>query len=340
MSPEISPPDELLAGASHRTDILIAEDDLVSRRILEAFLVRWGYCVTQVSSGDDAWRVLNQEGAPRLAILDWMMPGLNGVELCARVRARTGAPYVYLLLLSSRSEKKDKLEGLQAGADDYLTKPFDADELQARLFVGERILRLQDELISGRDALEFQATHDPLTGLVNRGEILVLIQRELARSERTQRSAGVIMCDIDHFKKVNDTYGHLTGDVILRGVAQRLTSLLRGYDSVGRYGGEEFVILVPMSDVTGTMRVAERIRAGVGMMKFDVPSGDLHMTMSLGVAIREDGTSPDTRTMLQAADAALYRAKALGRNRVELAAPDDFAALVSADGTTKASRHG
>jgi two-component system, cell cycle response regulator len=132
----------------------------------------------------------------------------------------------------------------------------------------------------------------------------------------------------------------LTGDVILRGVAQRLTSLLRGYDSVGRYGGEEFVILVPMSDVTGTMRVAERIRTGVGMMKFEVPTGELHMTMSLGVAIREDGTSPDTKTMLQAADAALYRAKGLGRNRVELAVPDDFAILISAEGTIKASRLG
>jgi two-component system, cell cycle response regulator len=340
MSPESVPRGEATSSDSARTNILIAEDDLVSRRILEAFLVRWGYCVTQVSSGDEAWRVLNEEGSPRLAILDWMMPGLNGVELCAKVRARTGVAYVYVLLLSSRSEKKDKLEGLQGGADDYLTKPFDAEELQARLFVGERILKLQDELLSGRDALHFQATHDTLTGLVNRGEILNQVTRELSRSERTSRSVGVIMCDIDHFKKVNDTYGHLTGDVVLRGVAQRLTAHLRPYDSVGRYGGEEFVILAPISDVTGTLHVAERIRADIEAMKFPTQAGELRVTMSFGAAIREDGTSPHTEAILQAADAALYRAKASGRNRVELATADDFATLVSADGSAEVSPRG
>jgi two-component system cell cycle response regulator len=338
LNPEIIPRGEMPSLKIARTNILIAEDDLVSRRVLEAFLVRWGYGVTQVSTGDDAWRILNEEGAPRLAILDWMMPGLNGVELCARVRARTGMPYVYVLLLSSRNEKKDKLEGLQAGADDYLTKPFDAEELQARLFVGERILRLQDQLLSGRDALQFQATHDPLTGLANRGEILSLVTRELSRSERTQASTGVIMCDIDHFKQVNDSYGHLTGDAILRGVASQLNALLRPYDSIGRYGGEEFVVLAPLSDVNGTLGVAERIRTGIESAKFETPAGELRMTMSLGVAVREHGHSPGTEDMLQAADAALYRAKAAGRNRVEVATPLDFEILALAGGSA-AGRH-
>ena len=244
--------------------------------------------------------------------------------------------------MSSRSEKKDKLEGLQAGADDYLTKPFDADELQARLFVGERILRLQDELISGRDALEFQATHDPLTGLVNCGEILVL-DRARTGAQRTHAApGGVIMCDIDHFKKVNDTYGHLTGDVILRGVAQRLTSLLRGilFGGALRRRG-----ICDSSAHVGCYRHDARGRThprGCGNDEIRrLPSGDLHMTMSLGVAIREDGTSPDTRTHAAGRGRGALSRQSFGtKPGVELAAPDDFAALVSADGTTKASRHG
>jgi diguanylate cyclase (GGDEF)-like protein len=324
---------EIKAG----TNILVAEDDLVSRRVLEVFLARWGYRVTSVSNGDDAWRLLTEDGAPRLAILDWMMPGMEGVEVCAKLRARTDKPYVYALLLSSRNEKKDMLQGLQAGADDYLTKPFDAEELQARLFVGERILKLQDELISARDTLQFQATHDPLTGLPNRGEILNQVGKELARSRRTEKPVGLIMGDIDHFKVVNDTHGHLTGDAILRGVALRMTALLRTYDSVGRYGGEEFVILAPLSDVTGTLRVAERIRAGIEATKFDTVAGELRMTMSFGVAVREDGNMRDTNALLQAADAALYRAKEAGRNRVELALPADFENLALA-GVSQESR--
>jgi two-component system, cell cycle response regulator len=312
------------------TNILIAEDDLVSRRVLEVFLARWGYRVTSVSSGDDAWRILNEVAAPRLAILDWMMPGMEGVEICKRLREREDKPYVYVMLLSSRNEKKDMLEGMQAGADDYLTKPFDAEELQARLFVGGRILRLQDELISARDALQFQATHDPLTGIGNRGEILNQVQRELARSLRTERPLGVILGDVDHFKRVNDTYGHLTGDAVLRGVALRLSALLRTYDSVGRYGGEEFVVLAPLSDSIGTMHMAERIRAGIEATKFDTSAGDLRLTMSFGVAIRDAGHARDTEALLLAADAALYRAKAAGRNRVELATSADFESLALA----------
>ncbi len=312
------------------TNILVAEDDLVSRRVLEVFLARWGYRVTSVSSGDDAWRVLTSDAAPRLAILDWMMPGMEGVEVCAKLRERKDKPYTYVMLLSSRTEKKDILQGLQAGADDYITKPFDAEELQARLFVGERILHLQDELISARDALQFQATHDPLTGIANRGEILTQVQREIARCQRTGKSIGLILADVDHFKKINDTYGHLTGDAILRGVSMRLTALLRTYDSVGRYGGEEFVILTPLSDAAGTVRVAERIRAGIEATKFDTAAGELRLTMSFGVSSRDDGHTRDTEALLQAADAALYRAKAAGRNRVELATSADFENLVLA----------
>ena len=236
MSPEISPPDELSVAVSHRTDILIAEDDLVSRRILEAFLVRWGYCVTQVSSGDDAWRILNEEGAPRLAILDWMMPGLNGVELCARVRSRTGSPYVYLLLLSSRNEKKDKLEGLQAGADDYLTKPFDFSELLARVRALGR--RGSTPLLKELNIADLRI--DPGTRKVTRaGQAIQLTPKEYQLLEVLMRHAGQVVTRTEllesvwelHFdpgSNIVDVVIKILRDKIDRKFAPRLIQTVRG----------------------------------------------------------------------------------------------------------------
>lgn len=299
--------------------ILIAEDDPVSRRVLEVTLTRWGHQVISVADGTEAWRVLNGENAPRLAVLDWMMPGMEGVEICGKVRARQNDFYTYLLLLSARAEKQDVLLGLQSGADDYLAKPFDADELRARLFVGERVLNLQDELIAARDALKFQATHDALTGVANRGAILETISRELARARREQSALAMVMIDIDHFKEINDAHGHLTGDAILRGVALRLSSLIRPYDAFGRYGGEEFVILAPCATSTNALCLAERLRKGIESSTFETRTEKIHLTISLGVAFSSHGGVRDTRTLVQAADAALYRSKTAGRNRAELA---------------------
>jgi len=241
------------AAMPEKTRILIAEDDPVTRRALEVSLASWGYGIRSVADGNEALRLLREENAPRLAVLDWMMPGLEGVEVCMKLREYTGQPYVYVLLLSARNEKQDILAGLKAGADDYLTKPFDADELRARLYVGERILHLQDDLISARDALQFQATHDALTGILNHAAILNVVSREMARARRERASVGVIMADIDHFKLVNDNYGHLTGDAILHGIALRMTGLLRAYDSLGRFGGEEFLVLTPATDAGGAL---------------------------------------------------------------------------------------
>jgi len=268
-----------------------------------------------------------------------MMPGLEGVEVCRKIRERGEQPYVYVLLLSARTEKQDMLAGLKAGADDYLTKPFDTQELRARIFAGERILRLQDELISARDALQFQATHDALTGLLNRGAILRDVTRELTRARREHVSAGVILVDIDHFKAVNDDYGHLTGDAILHGVAMRMSGLLRAYDSIGRYGGEEFLVLAPSSDAEGAMQFAERLRAGVESTTYETDAGSLRLTLSLGVAVSNPEDAPDSHVLLQAADAALYRAKARGRNRVAIATAADFAIEAAVSGAPQTSRH-
>jgi two-component system cell cycle response regulator len=303
-----------------RKKILIAEDDSMSRRLLEAILVKWGYDVTVVADGLEALRILDSADAPRLAVLDWMMPGMEGVQICQKLRERKGRPYVYVLLLTARSQKQDLLQGLELGADDYLTKPFDAKELRARLHVGGRILNLQDDLLAAQEALHLRATHDGLTGLPNRAAVLEALDREISRQLRENRPFGIILADIDHFKNVNDTYGHLSGDEVLRTVAKRLRESLRPYDCVGRYGGEEFLIVAPSSDARGTMTLAERIRKQIESQPIVAQTGGtIRVTMSLGIAVSSPSPSVDIKTLLQLADDALYRAKANGRNRSELA---------------------
>ena len=301
--------------------VLIAEDDAVFRRVLGAWLEKWGYTVTVTSDGQQAWEVLQKEDAPKLAILDWMMPGMYGTELCRKTRAMTGTPYRYLLLLTAKTEKQDVIAGLEAGADDYLSKPFDSNELRARLRVGQRILDLQDQLITAQDALRFQATHDSLTGLLNHGALLDTLHRELERAKRMQTALGVIMVDLDHFKNVNDTLGYLAGDEVLHAVAQRLVTAVRAYDSVGRSGGEEFIVLAPGCAPPELITQAERMRAMIAGDQFSTSAGQIRLTASFGVAGVSvmAGDNRERDSLLSAADGALYQAKAKGRNRVESA---------------------
>ncbi len=316
-----NPKDASNPSHEHGRAILIAEDDAVFRRVLEAWLGKWGYSVTVTSDGQQAWEVLQKEDAPKLAILDWMMPGMYGTELCRKTRAMTGAPYRYLLLLTAKTEKQDVIAGLEAGADDYLSKPFDSNELRARLRVGQRILDLQDQLITAQDALRFQATHDSLTGLLNHGAVLDTLYRELERAKRMQTALGIIMVDLDHFKNVNDTLGHLAGDEVLHAVAQRLVSAVRAYDSVGRSGGEEFIILAPGCSPPELVTQAERMRAMIAGDPFSTSAGQIGLTASFGVAgaSMAGGENLERDSLLRAADSALYQAKAKGRNRVESA---------------------
>jgi len=304
--------------------ILIAEDDPVSRRILEEFLRKWGHQVVAVTNGADAWALLEAEDSPRMAILDWMMPEIEGVEICRRVRALSDRAYTFLVLLTAHGQKHSLLSGLKAGADDYLSKPFNAEELGARLQVGERILRVQDELIAARDALHFQATHDLLTGISSRGAAMDFLTRELARGFREQRTVGVVLSDIDHFKRVNDTYGHVTGDMVLQEAAQRMLKCTRSYDCVGRYGGEEFLIVFPSSSEDCAARQAERIRRSVESVPVRLSDSQISMTASFGVAASDPSKLQDPVELLRSADSALYRAKELGRNRVERAAPSEL----------------
>jgi two-component system cell cycle response regulator len=307
--------------------ILIADDDPVSLRILQTRLTQWGYQVAICSDGNDALRVLQAADSPNLAILDWMMPSRNGVEVCRELRASAHEDYTYIILLTAKDRKEDLLAALEAGADDYLTKPYDPAELKARLRTGRRILDLQAELITARNALHIKATHDPLTGLWNRGAIEDIVNRELARSRREGQALTVGLADLDHFKSINDTYGHAGGDAVLREATKRLQNQLRVYDSLGRYGGEEFLIVLPGCDAATAYAVAERLRTGMSAEPFTLREGPLQVTLSLGVATlpppqaQEITQNPAELAetldrLVRTADLALYQAKQEGRNRV------------------------
>jgi diguanylate cyclase (GGDEF)-like protein len=300
-----------------RFQVLAAEDNPVFQTMLRTLLTKWGYDVIMARDGIEARNILQCEDAPRLALLDWMMPGMDGVELCRLVRAARREPYVYIVLLTARTESHYLIEGMDAGADDYLTKPINSHELRVRLRAGTRILQLQEELVQAREALRDQAMHDGLTGLLNRVSVLEALQSALARACREHDSVSVLMIDIDRFKQTNDTYGHLAGDAVLREAAKRMKSAVRRYDSVGRYGGEEFLIVLPGCAEDAAFIQAERVREAVANEPFVAGTKVLPITCSIGVAGRADPCDSNTDTLVREADAALYMAKGRGRNRVE-----------------------
>ncbi len=297
---------------------LIAEDNPGFRQILERMLKKWGYDVVAADSGLKAWEMLQATDPPRLAILDWMMPGLDGVEVCRRVRELGREPYIYILLLTARDTPEELVEGMEAGADDYLRKPVNSHELRVRLRAGRRILDLQEELMRAREILRRQATLDPLTELWNRGAMFDILTRELKRARRESGTLSIIMADLDHFKAVNDRLGHAAGDAVLQEAARRMSLCIRPYDSACRYGGEEFLIVLPGCDLAGATMRAEEIRFGMSAAPFQIPEGMLSVTCSLGVTSSSGDAGFDESALLHEADEALYAAKNNGRNRVEV----------------------
>jgi two-component system cell cycle response regulator len=251
-----------------------------------------------------------------------MMPGMEGIEICQKVRKDAEENYTYIILLTSQQRDEDLVIGMEAGADDYIIKPFKLSELRVRLRAGRRIIELQNELLAAREILHAKATHDSLTGLLNHEEIIDILDKELARSERDGLCVSVIMVDIDHFKQVNDTYGHLAGDAVLRITSRKMLSMERSYDSVGRYGGEEFLIILPecCTECAGTF--AERLRSSICVEHIDTSEGLIPVTISLGVASSSKERRADGYSLIKAADTALYKAKENGRNRVEIASDD------------------
>src|SRR6201996_1058093 len=295
--------------------ILIADDSAPSLAMLRKSVAKWGYDVVTAENGLEAWKILNQADPPQLAILDWVMPHMTGPEVCRKIRETHREPYTYILLLTSKHTKDETVEGLDSGADDYIVKPFDEHELQVRLRAGKRIVDLQLDLLTAREELRERANKDLLTMLPNRSAISTALEQEIARCHRDRRSVGIILLDIDHFKKINDTHGHFAGDAVLRETAARLRNSMRPYDQVGRYGGEEFLVVLPNCDLEQATNQAERMRYKLNASTMKVEGEDINVSASFGVTV-SDGSEKSPDFFVRVADEALYQAKAGGRNRV------------------------
>ncbi|MCE5327665.1 MAG: diguanylate cyclase [Planctomycetaceae bacterium] len=300
--------------------IMIAEDDCVSRKVLENLLRKWNHEVVVACEGRQAWQMLQQDDAPSMVVLDWMMPGMDGPAICHALRQLPRKIRPYVILLTGRNQKCDLVEGISMGADDFIAKPFDPDELRVRILAGQRIVELQIESLTIMEALRKQASHDYLTGLPNRATILDVLSREFARAPRQQDYVSVAMADIDHFKAINDDYGHAAGDAVLAAVARQMAMTMRSYEYIGRIGGEEFLVVLSGCAADGAAVMGERLRRAVAMQPVAVAASNIPVTISVGIASTSQIDNPTETTLVELADSAMYRAKRAGRNRVESAA--------------------
>ena len=295
--------------------ILIIEDELIFRRMVKKYLLDAGYEIVEAEDGLSAWELFQKEPF-QLVITDWMMPGLDGPELVHKIRTSGQKSYTYIIMLTAMDDKDNIVLGLESGADEYLTKPFNSRELIARVASGMRILRLEEELMQARVQMEALAMHDGLTGLLNRRAIEEFAEAEFNMANRKKQAMSVILLDIDHFKNVNDRFGHKFGDVVLRQVAQTLKEDLRNYDRVGRWGGEEFLLILPDTELKDAVTVAERLRSKIAVVQITLENGEtFSIHISLGTACTS-GQFQSLAKLIDAADQALYQAKQSGRNRV------------------------
>lgn len=298
---------------------LIADDDLALRFIMQKMLEGWGFDPVIAPDGEAALQVMeNSDEPPRLLLLDWEMPKINGLDLCKKIREKESNDPPYIILVTSHTES-DYIQGaLDAGANDFISKPTNSGVLRARIGVGLRTLELQRRLNIANHMLAYRADHDDLTGLRNRGAVLEQFEIEIARSHRTKTPLAVAILDIDLFKQINDTYGHPVGDRVLKEFADRLSDTFRSYDILGRYGGEEFVAVCPIDSETA-YELFERFRSVVADTPFLEAELNIEITVSIGVRTFKGETlanSEEMLSLLSDADAALYRAKHSGRNRV------------------------
>jgi two-component system, cell cycle response regulator len=306
-------------SAENKVRILVAEDDLTARNILTGVLRKWGYEVIAVKDGQAAWDILQLPDSPHLVILDWMMPGIDGLEVIRRTRAQFVDQPPYIILLTSKDERGDILSGLETGANDYIKKPFDQEELYARIGVGQRTVELQANLYETKQTLAHLATHDPLTGILNRRAIMEQLSKELSRSLRNGHCTNCAWLsigyfDIDHFKYINDHFGHQSGDEVLKAISKILADHMRNYDSFGRLGGDEFLVIAPGASEEISMDLFARIVTSIAGHKILLGSEKVSVTVSIGVASIHSEIGIDE--LLDIADAAMYRAKREGGNRV------------------------
>ncbi len=295
--------------------VLIADDDITSRQILESVISRWGFQPVAVEDGLKALQIMSEPEPPSLLLLDWEMPGLDGLSLAHHLSDEDSADGPYIIMLTARDGNHDIVSGLAAGASDYITKPFETDILKARLELARRNIELQDKLNAALKKLEVLASIDELTHLPNRRSALVSLGKEMDRSLRHRTELCIGLCDIDHFKAINDNFGHAAGDQILTQIANLLKSGFRQYDVVGRYGGEEFIFAMPTGK-TGADMVLERLRASIATHTFKTADNDLAVTMSFGAVMLTDAEEMSLNDWIRAADEALYESKGRGRNQV------------------------
>ena len=305
--------------------ILIAEDDSVSRMILRRAVEKVGHECLAVEDGEEAWKLYRKTPDVDAIISDWMMPGMDGLELCRKIRAEERDGYTYFIFLTALGDRDHLLVGLEAGADDYLSKPLDRDELQVRLISARRVTQLHRRLAYQNDELENlnrklfeQSREDPLTRLGNRLRLREELDALRGRVERYGHSYSAVLCDVDHFKLYNDRYGHLAGDEVLQKVASTLVALCRSGDTAYRYGGEEFLAILPEQSLESAAAFADRLRLAVEGLRMPHEANDPPgvVTISAGVAALPAGESKSADDLLTEADEALYRAKKSGRNRV------------------------
>ena len=295
--------------------ILLAEDDPGSRRLVNVHLSAAGYEVIEAEDGQLAWELF-QRDTFHIVITDWMMPKMDGPTLIHNIRSNGHKSYTYIIMLTAIDDKPKVVMGLEAGADEYLTKPFDSRELIARVASGERILKLEEQLTQARHEMETLAMHDGLTGMFNRRAIEEYIEAELDLARRKGRPLSVILLDIDHFKAVNDQYGHSIGDHTLQQLAGILPRNLRQYDRIGRWGGDEFIVILPDTKISEAFMIADRMRITTAETKLSLENGEYYtVQISLGVACAS-GSYPSLKKLVDAADLAMYQAKQAGRNHV------------------------
>lgn len=295
--------------------ILIVEDEPIFRRMVRKNLLEVGHDVMEAEDGQAAWELFQREPF-QFVITDWMMPKMNGPELVQNIRTSGQKNYTYIIMLTAMDDQNNVIFGLESGADEYLTKPFNSRELKARVASGARILKLEEQLIQAREQMEALAMHDGLTGLLNRRAIEEYAEAEFNLTDRKERAMSIILLDIDHFKNVNDRFGHKTGDYALQQAAKILKEELRKYDRVGRWGGEEFMLILPDTQLQDAATVAERIRLKTAETQISLENGEsFSVHISLGVVCTTSQFQSLTK-FIDAADQALYQAKQNGRNRV------------------------
>ena len=298
------------------TRVLVADDDLVTRMMLTATLNDWGLEVLEAEDGQEALDVLTSEDPPRLALVDWNMPGKDGLEVCRELRRRAPEPYVYVITLTSMSKTEDVVEGLGSGADDYVVKPYNPGELRVRLKAGDRIVRLQGELIAAREALRDQANRDPMTGLLNRRAIQRQFRDRLDDGTAVGQPLTALLIDIDHFKLINDTHGHDVGDQVIIEVGRRIREVVGANGLVSRYGGEEFLVIFPRSDRETSEQYISALHHAMRSSPLVAKNGtSVNLTASLGYCSDILQADDVIEGYVKSADEALYMAKKDGRDR-------------------------